>query len=412
MLITSDNIEEIKGRAMKLWKFCGLSEEDLDFDLDEYIIEGDNTINFAFPGDEDTVLVSVEDLVKITDNMDSYQEKGESTVRCGNLSQTNIEIENNWYYDGEIFNELYETETFIASIIEDPILIGIRNLKHDCYNYDYWSPCKMYHAIEFRYKEGCKKLPYEEELDEIYRFLFTLNAKHNYLITIQELPEVVQIEEKEINDDIDFENYDFEKEHEKIINSTKDLPQASPMLKMYLDALSINDKNLRFLLFYKIIEFISPIIANSLIYKKLEDRLNIGIFSKKDEEYYDSIINLVHRYYKSMSDSQLASSVLVECCDIELTWLNLPESVRKIVCKESGIQGKKKIEEMSDEEITKLKFSLGNCLYSTRNSIVHAKSNYTKTDTECPEVDMNILNDFMKTLTYTIIMRYNNRMIK
>lgn len=407
MEITADNIHDIQERAVKLWEYCGLEAE--EYDTDDYVNIGDQVINFSFPGDEDCVQISVDDLISITNKLDTYEEKGESTVRCANLSQTVIDIEYNWYYDGEILNEIYETDSFIASIIEEPILIGIRNLRHNCYNYDFWSPCRYFHAVEFRYKEGVKKLPYEQELDEIYRFLFVLNVKNNYLIRISELPEIVK---EEVMDDesmeSNLENYDFTKETAQIVHKSTDLPQSSPMLKMYLDALSISDKSLRFLLFYKIIEYVSPVIANSILYKKLEARLNIGAFSKKGESYYDSIIDLVHRYNRSVSDAELASTVLVECCDLELTLSYIPDSICKLMHRDSGVSTTRRIEDLTNDEIARLNVSLGKILYATRNSIVHAKSNYTITGKECPSKDLKALNEFMKVLSYAIIVHYNN----
>lgn len=406
MDITSDNINDIKERAIQLWVYCGLNAE--DYDTEDYINEGDEVINFSFPGDEDCVQIGVDDLINITSKLDTYEECGESTVRCANLSQTVIDIEYNWYYDGEILNEIYETDCFIASIVEEPILIGIRNLRHDCYNYDFWSPCRVFHAIEFRYKEGVKKLPYEQELEEIYRFLFTLNVKNNYLIRIAELPEVETGESMDDIEETDLENYDFTKETEKIVHHSSDLPNGSPMLKMYLDALSISDRGLRFLLFYKIIEYISPIIANSILYKRLEARLNIGVFSKKGESFYNSIVDLVHRYNRSISDAELASTVLTECCDIELTRPYIPDSIWKLMLRDSGVAANRKIEDLTNDDIAKLNISLGKILYATRNSIVHAKSNYTVTGKECPTKDIGTLNEFMKILSYVIIMHNNN----
>lgn len=51
---------------------------------------------------------------------------------------------------------------------------------------------------------------------------------------------------------------------------------------------------------------------------------------------------------------------------------------------------------------------IGRVLYSTRNQIVHAKSNYCPTGYECKEDDMEQLNCFMKKLCQCLII-WNNR---
>lgn len=407
MEITEENIDQIEESAKKLWSFCGLNASDYRFE--DLIEEGEETVGLDFPGDDDCVSISVNDLLDITGHLDSYTEIGDSTVRCFNISQTLIEFGENWYGDEDILNEKYETESFIASIVSEPILIGMRNLRHECFNRDYWSPCKYSFAIELRYKDNCSFLPHEEEINEIHRFLYFLTTKHNVILRTSELPILTKEMLDEENTDItDLDNYDFDTSSKGSIYSSSDLPKYSPMLKMYLDALAIKDETLRFLLFYKIIEYISPLIANSNLYKKLEARLNIGLFTKRGESFYNSIIDMVRRYNHSISDSELASTVLAECCDLELTLQYVPAFVWKLALNDSSLPKNTKIDNLSGEEIRKLNISLGKILYATRNSIVHAKSNYSITGKECPIRYLRELNKFMEVLTNAIILYYNN----
>jgi len=53
--------------------------------------------------------------------------------------------------------------------------------------------------------------------------------------------------------------------------------------------------------------------------------------------------------------------------------------------------------------IIKIKKDLGEVIYSTRNRIVHAKSNWEESDTACPEEDMEEMNNFMMALTQQLI---------
>ncbi|PWA99988.1 hypothetical protein C5O23_14095, partial [Duncaniella muris] len=140
----------------------------------------------------------------------------------------------------------------------------------------------------------------------------------------------------------------------------------------------------------------------------LEARLNIGAFSKKGESYYGSIIDLVHRYNRSISDAELASTVLAECCDLELSKQYIPDTIWRLMLRDSGVSANRKIEDLTNDEIVKLNISLGKILYATRNSIVHAKSNYTPTGKECLNKDIGALNEFMKVFCYAIIMHNNN----
>ena len=50
---------------------------------------------------------------------------------------------------------------------------------------------------------------------------------------------------------------------------------------------------------------------------------------------------------------------------------------------------------------------LGSVIYSTRNQIVHAKSNYVQDNYECPTQDLGQFNIFIKHACYASIKWYN-----
>ena len=51
---------------------------------------------------------------------------------------------------------------------------------------------------------------------------------------------------------------------------------------------------------------------------------------------------------------------------------------------------------------------LGDILYRTRNSIVHAKSNFNERGFYCEKSDLEQLNNFMHKACYSIIKWYND----
>jgi len=58
-----------------------------------------------------------------------------------------------------------------------------------------------------------------------------------------------------------------------------------------------------------------------------------------------------------------------------------------------------------------IKHGMSIILYATRNSIVHAKSNYTLTGEECITDDLEGLNVFISKLCYCLI-SWNNRQLE
>ncbi len=80
----------------------------------------------------------------------------------------------------------------------------------------------------------------------------------------------------------------------------------------------------------------------------------------------------------------------------------MPESIRTKKIKTKSITYK-----TNKDSLDKICEILGNILYSTRNQIVHAKSNYSANGLECPEEDLKDLNNFMHKACYSLIKWYN-----
>ncbi len=407
MQITEDNIEDIKSRLQRLAEFCGLEDEKEEWlELNE---EGDDCINLDFPGDNDTSQFDITDFIECTNNLHNFTQEGDYTVRCGCLSQTNIEITYNPESEYDLFSEKYETEFFEAYLVQSPLLIAIRNIKEDCYDSDFWSPCSAYTAIEFKYKSENRILPLKEENKEIQRFLFMLTVKADSPITIQKL---IKNNSTYLDEEVlDFENIDDTVNDCKfIISKSEDLPTYNPMLGLYVDAQTLNNEDLKFLMFYKIIEYISPSISKKQAYEMLSKKLDMNILKTRDCRFYDSIIDIVRHFDNSMRDNELAESVLIECCDILSLSDSIPTSIKKQLSKECQIRNDIEwtYKNIPDSQIFHLKKRMSEYLTATRNNIVHAKSNYTPTGKECPESEMEVMNSFMQQLCYAIIM-WNNR---
>lgn len=407
MQITENNIEDIKSRLQRLAEFCGLEDEkEAWLELNE---EGSDCINLDFPGDNDTTQFSIADFIECTNNLHNFTQEGDYTIRCGCLSQTNIEITYNSEFDADLFSEKYETEFFEAYLVQSPLLIAIRNIKEDCYDTDFWSPCLAYKAIEFKYKSVDKVLPLKEEYKEIQRFLFMLTVKANSPVTMQKLIKNNTLYFNE--ESLDIENLDNNvTESDFSISKSEDLPTYNPMLKLYIDAQTLNNDDLKFLMFYKIIEYISPSISKKQAYEMLSKKLDMHILKTRDYRFYDSIIDIVRHFDNSMRDNELAESVLIECCDILSLSELIPTSIKKQLAKECQIRNDIKwtYESVSDSQIFQLKKCMAAYLTATRNNIVHAKSNYNPTGKECQATEMEMMNSFMQQLCYAIIM-WNNR---
>lgn len=125
---------------------------------------------------------------------------------------------------------------------------------------------------------------------------------------------------------------------------------------------------------------------------------------ERDSEYLDSLIELTRAYDNSMKDGELAKIVLDECADLVELQTLIPQSIKKRMMSDSnfGKNVKWNYENIKRCE-DKMKITLANFLYSTRNSIIHAKSNYNPTGFECQTQDISQFDEMLQSLCYTIV---------
>ena len=182
----------------------------------------------------------------------------------------------------------------------------------------------------------------------------------------------------------------------------------NPMMKLYKQAIAAEDGEIKFLQYYKIIEYISPIVAKLTAYDKLNKRLDVLATSGRNHEYLDSIFSITRKYDLDMKDDYLAISVIQTCVDVLPFWQLVPERLRRQIRKNLSLQGDSLDDTISDEQLTSLQKQIARMLYSTRNSIVHAKSNYEPNgyELECDELEDG--NKMMDMITMSII-QWNER---
>ena len=393
MKLNSNNIETVKGQLENVAKLLGAYFDDFF----SCIEEGDEDIVFCIDCAEctfdiDEFLLYIKDFAHF-----SYDD---FSARCGLYSQYNIWIEG--YFDGidaKYFFDKFQTDGLKIRLVEKPILLGLRNIKENIYDSDCWSPFAEYVALEFVYDNEQCKLSICEEKNLVQRVLFYLNSKYSKTFILLKLPDHNPIDDY-CDDDLDAEDVI----NDNNVIDIKCLPQFSPMLQMYINAKEVKDPSLRFLMFYKILEYISPFVAKKNIYERLNQRLDRMSVCERDSEYLDSLIELTRAYDNSMKDGELAKIVLDECADLVELQTLIPLSIKKRMMSDSnfGKNVKWNYENIKRCE-DKMKITLANFLYSTRNSIVHAKSNYNPTGFECQAQDISQFDEMLQSLCYTIV---------
>lgn len=389
MKVSTQNIKLINERLKYLYNNFHITPSD------EKVQIGDEDIFIGFPDewDEDNSYYSVDDFLRYTEDMGNIQVIENHSVITGNVRQTIISV-NEYYYDNLVPDLKFETEKYSLRIISNPFLIGIIASRDGIYNEDFGVyPCSDYKAVEIIYK---KEKPNEEDIEFIKTCLYHIASKYNVPISIGEFRLWDDITDEENDDTI-------------IVGSSELIPYCRAM-DYYIEGLSIEKEDIKYLHLYKIIEYFSPIVSKKASYEQLNKRLDALQVVERDSEYLESIFKLTKQYEVSLRDKELANTVLNECVDIASLFQFLPDKIRKTLSKSFHFEVKN-IASLSSSTIEIIKKEIADILYATRNSIVHAKSNYTVTGKECPEEDLEQLNEFMINLCKCLFV-WNGRQSK
>lgn len=368
----------------------------------------DENIVLNFPQDYDGVSYRSEEFLNYMSDIESLVEVDKTTVRTNHIRQTIISSRyQGWdMFESRLRSFSFDGDFYTVNIVSNPFLVGLINAKNGNCDQDYGVYCCLeYTALELKYSDE-RRLSKEEEDQQLERITFFLTKVLGCAVYISEVIDinskydyysVVENVEDEENDD----------SSDTIVKVT-DLMAYNPMMKLYKQTLAAEDEEIKFLQYYKIIEYISPIVAKLSAYDKLNKRLDFLATSCRNHEYLDSIFSITRKYDQDLKDDYLAISVIQTCVDILPLWQFVPERLRKQIRKNLSLKRDGLDDTISDEQLASLQKQIARMLYATRNSIVHAKSNYEPNGYELEDDELEDGNKMMDMITMSII-QWNER---
>lgn len=326
---------------------------------------------YLFEPEEDDLLndgVEIDAFLKYTENIEELIKIDNTSVRCGKFRQTIV-------YEGDSFVKCYpslKTGDCKLSIVYQPFYVGIISFLE---GYDADHPYSFYTAVELEYT-GENRMTEEEETILIKRYLYDVSSKLGYSVSIDT-----------------FHNWpDFSKEDETIckyknqVLAIDNIPPYTKAMDYYIGALSTSDDAIRFLMYYKVIEYFYQRVSMKEYYEKCIEAKSFNEFESLNRK----------EVFKS-GEEIIPKTILRNCVESnEMFFLYglLPEKTQKDLKK----RNKLKKDECIIGKLNEIKNDIASILCSTRNSIVHAKTNYKPKGNECLEDDMEELNEFMDKL--------------
>ncbi|MGE8525929.1 hypothetical protein [Chryseobacterium rhizosphaerae] len=375
-------IKEIKIFLEKLNKILGSSvpyDYDLDYSTDEIYVK--------FPQDDDELnTYHVEEIRTYFDEIDSICIIDDNKVISNTITQRVIEMNRSFYY--YIYLGLFENnlENGIKLRIRDsPLLIGIAAVQMKQFD-KYNTPCSRHTAVEIIYPSKEMRLSDDDEDKMLTSYFFEIANKFKVSIKYSSFHLKDENDENVENDFLNIlklEDYNFG-------------------MDLFIKANNSLSEDLKYLFYYKIFEYFAPIYTKIEAYDLLKKKLDNVNSQNHNSNYLNSFFDLARKYDKSLRDKELIKSLLNNTFDLIDLYHYIPETIRTKKIKTTTISYK-----TNKESIDRICDILGDILYSTRNQIVHAKSNYNYNGLECHENDLQELNNFMHHASYSLVKWYN-----
>ena len=372
---------------------------DGEYEIDD---SGCIMINVSMTDECDTKRLSVDSFLDYMSDLRTLRRVDKTTVRTKHIRQTVIDTTNHGseYIALLLSKYVYVGQNFEVNVVNNPFLVGLYNAKEiNCDdNYMIW-PCSGYLAIEIKYLNDSRLAKQDEDL-VIRRVLYDLTKKVGVAVFVSEILDV-----NELADEAELE-YSVSSVH--ITKTTIDintLPKSIEMLDLYRQAKEILNSKLAFLHYYKIIEYVSPAVAKKKAIEKITIQINQPSTVARDYHYMNNILNIASQYRDDQKDDSLMKIVIEECLDLKPELIHIPDSLIKQIRNNIGIAEGVDLTAvlLDDNKESSLIKQVASIIYSTRNSIVHAKSNYMETGWECPKDSLPELNKMMDTFALKMI---------
>lgn len=277
------------------------------------------------------------------------------------------------------------------SFAYEDIVVGFAAIKSGEYNVDYRPPLAAYSAILIDYTNSSIRLSQQEELSLSKSFMFEIA----FMTGISLHFSLMQAPEKDWSDDHD---YDFDS-HIPLLET------FNPGMEMFLSATAIREQELKYLNFYKILEHFGPIALKMEGFELMRKKLDLAPYHANDADFIQSVFELSNSIKSRYNDRELIEATIASSIDCIGIFNKLPVSIQKKL--KSELKLREINYSVSSKDKKFLIRSLSRILYVTRNMVVHAKANFTRTGDECDLKDLEGLNLFLRFASAQTIKWYN-----
>lgn len=367
--------------------------------IKEIIEEGEEIeeIQLYFPGEYEPLSIEPDDLIDYEEEIKSIEIVNSGFIKTKNsrfyIVSPNTEIDR---FVLEIHYDLnLETDDYLLQLIEESPIIGMVATKLEEFDKE-WRTASQYTAIALHYKKNAKILSQEEERKIIDSFIFEIADTTGIALNFSEIRNPTE----------DFYNVS-RKLQEESWQSLRDIEPFNEGMTLFVSAIQINDPELKFLNFYKVLEHFSPVALNIEANELMRKKLDASKSNFENGDYIRSIFDLANSMTEKLNDLDLIIACFNKCFDFIGLFDRLPDSLQRMIKSQVKIQNLN-YKTDSDKIDSAIK-TTAKIIVKTRNKVVHAKSNYKSEGNEVNLKDFKELNNFMKEASSQSIRWYSRQ---
>ena len=396
-----EKLNDVNMYIIQNYDYFEKQKDDLIFStnkIDE-IIKNDediDTICYEFPGEADVSEIKVSELLELYDEIKSISIVNNSYIKTKLRRYYIIKasVRDDDYFIRDYLNGFDSSiDDITIRLVNESFIIGLAATKLKEYEEDNWGTISQYLAIEIIYENEKSILVFEKEQNLVNSFIFEFANTQDLVLNKAEIRNLTY--DYPIGDEL------LEESSSKTLN---ELIEYNEGMRLFVSAVQIDDPELKFLNFYKVLELFSPIAINIEAYELMRKKFDMPKGSLVDGDYIKSIFELVYSIRDRINDEDLIKSSFSNCFDFIGLFDSLPESIVK------NIKRNLKIAELNysveKQKITTSINIAAKIIYKTRNRVVHAKSNFITTGEEIGSDEIEQLNIFMKNAAYQAIRWY------
>ena len=167
-------------------------------------------------------------------------------------------------------------------------------------------------------------------------------------------------------------------------------------VRLFLAASQVQDTELQYFSFYKVLEHFGPTVLNLEAYESLRKKLDSPSALAPDGKFVRELLQLSKSFDQRKNERDLIKGVLTKGVDLIGLSSMVPESFRKAVSYNSP-----------PRDLDAYSRDLAEHICATRNQVAHTKASYSPHGTECPPADLQQFTKFLRAAAAEVIRWYN-----